>query len=157
MTKLKVRPEVAARADYEADFFAWTKEQAQLLRARGTLGLDWDNLAEEIDLMGRRDRRKLESRLRRILHHLLKWQAQPGLRGPSWQRTLREQRRQAEKLLKESPSLRPQLAELIEAAYPDALTDALDETGLRPPAFPTACPFTTEQILDPDFLPEDES
>ena len=157
MTKLKVRPDVAARAGYEADFFAWTKEQAQLLRARGTLGLDWDNLAEEIDSMGRRDRRKLESRLRRVLHHLLKWQAQPGLRGPSWQRTLREQRRQAEKLLKESPSLRPQLAELIEAAYPDALTDALDETGLRPPAFPTACPFTTEQILDPDFLPEDES
>ena len=157
MTKLKVRPEVAARADYEADFFAWTQEQAQLLRARAALGLDWDNLAEEIDSMGRRDRRELESRLRRILHHLLKWQAQPGLRGLSWQRTLREQRRQVEKLLKESPSLRPQVAELIDAAYPDALTDALDETGLRPQTFPAACPFTPEQVLDPGYVPEDES
>jgi Domain of unknown function DUF29 len=89
--------------------------------------------------MGWRDRRKLESRFRRILHHLLKWRAQPGLRSPSWQRTLREQRRQAGKLL-----------------YPDALADALAETGLRPQPFPIACPFTTEQILDPGYLPEDD-
>jgi uncharacterized protein DUF29 len=95
MTKLKVRPQAARRGDYEADFFAWTQGQAQILRARATLGLDWDNLAEEIESMGRRDRRKLESRFRRILHHLLKWQAQPGLRGPSWRRILCEQRRQA--------------------------------------------------------------
>ena len=106
--------------------------------------------------MGRRDRRKLESRFRRILHHLLKWEAQPGLRGPSWRRTLSEQRRQAEKLLKDSPSLRPQIAELIDAAYPDALTDALDETGLRAQTFPTACPFTVDQVLDPGYFPEDE-
>ena len=147
---------MAPRADYETDFFAWTQEQAQMLRARATSGLDWDNLAEEVDSMGRRDRRKLESRFRRIMHHLLKWQAQPGLRGPSWQRTLREQRRQAEKLLKESPSLRPQMAELIGEAYPDALADALAETGLRPQAFPAACPFNAEQILDPAYLPEDD-
>ena len=80
---------MSARADYQEDFFAWTQEQAQILRSRGTLGLDWDNLAEEIDSMGRRDRRELESRLRLILHHLLKWQAQPGLRGRGWQSTLR--------------------------------------------------------------------
>ncbi len=156
MTKLEVRPEATGRADYEADFFAWTREQAQLLRARATPGLDWDNLAEEIESMGRRDRRKLESRFRRILHHLLKWQAQPGLRGPSWRRTLSEQRRQAEKLLEESLSLRPQIAELIEAAYPDALTDALDETGLRAQTFPVACPFTPDQVLDPGYFPEED-
>jgi hypothetical protein len=156
MTKLKVRPETTARADYETDFVAWTQEQAQILRARSTPGLDWDNLAEEIESMGRRDRRKLESRFRRILHHLLKWQAQPGLRGPSWRRTLSEQRRQVEKLLKESPSLRPQIAELIEAAYPDALTDAVDETGLRPQIFPVACPFAPDQVLNSGYFPEDD-
>lgn len=155
MAKVKARPESAARADYERDFFAWTQEQAQILRARGTLGLDWDNLAEEIDSMGRRDRRELESRLRLIIHHLLKWHAQPGLRGRSWQSTLREQRRQAEKLLKESPSLRPQLLPLVHEAYPEALADALDETGLRPQSFPASCPFTVEQIVDPAYLPDD--
>lgn len=156
MAKVKALPQ-AARAGYQGDFFAWTQEQAQLLRTRGTLGLDWDNLAEEVDSMGRRDRRKLESRLRRILHHLLKWQVQPGLRGPSWRSTLIEQRRQAEKLLGESPSLRSQLQELADEAYPDAVRDAIDETGLRPQTFATHCPFTVEQILDPEYLPDDEA
>ena len=156
MTKLEVRPEATGRADYEADFFAWTREQAQLLRARATPGLDWTISPRRSSSMGRRDRRKLESRFRRILHHLLKWQAQPGLRGPNWRRTLSEQRRQAEKLLEESLSLRPQIAELIEAAYPDQLTDALDETGLRAQTFPVACPFTPDQVLDPGYFPEED-
>jgi hypothetical protein len=127
-----------------------------MLRGRDTHGLDWDNLAEEIDSMGRRDRRELENRLRLIVHHLLKWQAQPGLRGRSWQSTLREQRRQAARLLKESPSLRPQLPALMNEAYPDARADALDDTGLSPRTFPTKCAFSIEQILDPDYLPDDE-
>jgi hypothetical protein len=156
MAKVKARPEVSAGADYEEDFVAWTREQARVLRARATLGLDWENLAEEIESMGRRDRRDLESRLRLILHHLLKWQAQPGLRGRSWQSTLREQRRQVEKLLKESPSLRPQLPDLIHEAYPEALADALDETGLRAQTFPADCPFTIEQLLDPAYVPDDD-
>ena len=155
MARVKVRADTAARAGYEEDFFAWTEEQARILRARHTLALDWDNLAEEIASMGRRDRRELESRLRRILHHLLKWRVQPGLRGGSWQSILRGQRRQAEKLLKESPSLQPQLPVLIDEAYPAARADALDETGLRPQAFPADCPFTLEQVLRQDYLPED--
>jgi Domain of unknown function DUF29 len=155
MAKVKLRAEMTARADYEADFFAWTQEQAQLLRARGRLGLDWDNLAEEIESMGRRDRRELESRLRKIIHHLLKWQVQPERRGRSWRDTLIEQRRQAEKLLKESPSLRPQLLDLRDEAYPDALRDAVRDTGLRPQTFPAECPFSVAQILDPTYVPED--
>jgi Domain of unknown function DUF29 len=156
MARVKVREGRAARADYERDFFAWTQEQARILRARGTLGLDWDNLAEEIDSMGRRDRRDLESHLRRIIHHLLKWQVQPERRGRSWRDTLIEQRRQAEKLLKESPSLRSQLVELRDEAYPDAVRDAVSDSGLRPQTFPSNCVFSIDQILDPDYLPEDE-
>jgi Domain of unknown function DUF29 len=141
MAEAKVRPEETTRADYEQDFFAWTQEQARLLRGRAARGPDWANLAEEINAMGRRDRRKLEKRLRRIMQHLLKWQVQPELRGRSWRNTLVEQRRQAEKLLRESPSLRPQLAELRDEAYPDAMRDAVNEAGLRPQTFPEDCPF----------------
>jgi Domain of unknown function DUF29 len=155
MAKVKARPEMTARADYEADFFAWTQEQARLLRDRDARGLDWENLAEEIDSMGRRDRRELESRLRKIIHHLLKWQVQPERRGRSWRDTLIEQRRQAEKLLKESPSLRPQLLDLRDEAYPDVRRDAVRDTGLRPQTFPAECPFAVAQILDPAYVPED--
>jgi hypothetical protein len=156
MARVKARPEVAGRADYEEDFVAWTQEQARMLRARAALGLDWDNLAEEIESMGRRDRRDLESRLRRIIHRLLKWQVQPERRGRSWRDTLIEQRRQAEKLLKESPSLRPQLRHLRDEAYPDAVRDAVRDTGLRAQTFPPDCPFTVEQVLDQAYVPDDD-
>ena len=86
------------RVRYEEDLYAWTQEQASFLRARQSDGLDWENLAEEIAAVGRSDRRKLESRLCVVLLHLLKWQAQPGLRGASWRKTLRTQRREIRKL-----------------------------------------------------------
>jgi len=140
---------------YEDDLYAWTEEQAALLRARRTEGLDWENLAEEIRAMGASDRRKLESRLCVILLHLLKWQAQPALRGASWRRTLRVQRREIRKLVKQSPSLRRQVAALMLEPYSDAIKDAVDETGLPPERFPSDCPYAPDEVLAEGYLPED--
>ncbi|MGH6920534.1 MAG: DUF29 domain-containing protein, partial [Geminicoccaceae bacterium] len=106
--------------------YAWTQEQAALLRARQLDALDWDNLAEEIVAVGGSDRRKLESRLCVILLHLLKWQAQPALRGASWRKTLRTQRREIRKLLEQSPSLRRRVPGMIRDGYADAVKDAVD-------------------------------
>ena len=117
-------------ADYDADFYAWTVEQARLLRAGELSAIDAANIAEEIESMGRSDRRELESRLTVLLTHLLKWQMQPDQRSRSWSATMREQRRQIEKLLRESPSLRPFVANVLAQAYGDACEDAADETGL---------------------------
>jgi hypothetical protein len=147
---------VKTRVRYEDDLYAWTEEQAALLRARRTEGLDWENLAEEIRAMGGRDRRKLESRLCVILLHLLKWQAQPGLRGASWRRTLRVQRRESRKLIKQSPSLRRQVPALVREAYPDAIKDAADETGLPPERFPIDCSYTPGEVLAEAYLPDAE-
>jgi hypothetical protein len=97
--------------------------------------------------MGRRDRRKLEKRLRRIVQHLLKWQVQPELRGRSWRNSLVEQRRQAEKLLKESPSLRPQLAEL--RSLPGCHAGRRQRDRATAADFPRRLPLLIEQILDP--------
>jgi hypothetical protein len=97
-------------------------------------------LAEEIATGCRSDRRKLESRLCVVLLHLLKWQAQPGLRGASWRKTPRTQRRKIRKLLDQSPNLRRLVPELVREAFPDAVKDAVDETGLPPEKFPAACP-----------------
>jgi Domain of unknown function DUF29 len=145
---------VKNRVSYEEDLYAWSLEQAALLRARRSAGLDWENLAEEILAMGGRDRRKLESRLCVILLHLLKWQAQPPLRGASWRKTLRTQRREVRKLLKQSPSLRRQVPELMRDAYPDAVEDAVDETGLAPDRFPVECPYAPDDVLAERYLPD---
>ena len=142
-----------ARVGYEEDLFAWTQEQAALLRAHAQDGLDWENLAEEIESMGGRDRRELKSRIRVILLHLLKWQAQPELRGTSWRSTLRAQRLEIEDLLQQSPSLRREVPDLIRDAYPDAVKEAVDETELPPKTFPNICPYEPDEVLDEDYLP----
>jgi hypothetical protein len=141
-------------AAYDADFYAWTQEQAQLLRSGELSQLDVENIAEELESMGRSDKRELESRLEVLLTHLLKWQLQVKIRSPSWSGTIREQRRKIGKLLRASPSLRPLIAQLTPEAYAEARDKASDETGLVEAAFPAECPFTPEQILSEGFLPE---
>jgi hypothetical protein len=141
-------------ADYEEDFYAWTVEQARLLRSGELSSIDIANIAEEIESLGRSDRRAIESRLTVLLSHLLKWQAQPPLRSTSWSGTIREQRRQIDKLLRESPSLKPFVGDALAEAYADAREDAAEETGLPETDFPVECPFSTDEVLSRSFLPE---
>jgi hypothetical protein len=140
--------------DYEEDFFAWTAEQARLLRAGELSALDIANIAEEIESLGRSDRRELGNRLTVLLMHLLKWQNQPDMRSNSWSATIREQRRQIDRLLRESPSLRPFVAAELTEAHRNAREDAVEETGLAETEFPTGCPFTLDEVLSRSFLPE---
>jgi Domain of unknown function DUF29 len=142
------------RVRYEEDLYAWSLQQAALLRGRRADNLDWDHLAEEIEWMVGRDRRELKNRLRIILLHLLKWQRQPARRGASWRKSLRTPRRHIKDLLQESPSLRRLVPELIREAYPDAVRDGVDETGLPAEHFPSSCPYDPDDVLDEDHLPE---
>jgi Domain of unknown function DUF29 len=142
------------RIGYEEDFYAWTMEQVRLLRAGQFAAIDAENIAEEIESMGRSDRREIKSRLIVLLVHLLKWQLQPEMRSKSWSGTIREQRRKIDELLGESPSLRPSIPQTVEAAYTEAREDAAEETGLPERAIPEACPFTPEQVLERSFLPQ---
>jgi hypothetical protein len=139
--------------DYEEDFYAWTVEQARLLRLGDFSAIDVANIAEEIESMGRSDRRAIESRLTVLLTHLLKWQLQPAMRSPGWSGTIRDQRRRIEKYCG-SPSPRPFAAEVRSEAYAEAREDTLEETGLPETDFPAECPFTPDEILSRDFLPE---
>lgn len=141
-------------AGYEEDFYAWTVEQARLLRSGELSSIDAENIAEEIESLGRSDRREIQSRLTVLLTHLLKWQLQPTMRSSSWSGTIREQRRQIEKLLRESPSLQPFIGKALAEAYSDAREDAPEETALPETEFPPECPFTPEEVLSRSFLPE---
>jgi hypothetical protein len=138
---------------YERDFYAWTQQQAALLQDRDFAHLDIDNLIEEIEAMGRSERRQLTNRLEILLIHLLKWPYQPELRGRSWQLTIIEQRRRIAKLLRANPSLRPHLPDLLVEAYEDAAFGAMRETGLPQESFPAECPFALAQVLAQDWLP----
>jgi hypothetical protein len=139
---------------YEADFLAWVDEQARLLRAGNLSALDVENLIEEVESLGRQQRQQLRNRFVRLLQHLLKWEFQPSPRGPSWRKTIRHQRDRIGVLLRDSPSLRPVLDEVMAEAYRTARFDAADETGLPVETFPTENPFSVDQALDPMF-PDD--
>lgn len=132
---------------YETDFFSWANAQAELLRRGDVATADITNIAEELESMGRSERRELKNRLAVLLAHLLKWRGQPGLRSTSWRLTIAEQRRQVEDVLTDSPGLKPQSVEILLKAYGDALLRAQRETGLPADAFPAECPWTVEQAL----------
>jgi hypothetical protein len=139
--------------DYETDFYQWTQRQAALLRQGILSAVDIENLAEEIESMGRSDRRSLGSFLELILLHLLKWQFQPQRRGSSWIESILNSRNAVERLLMDSPSLVPQLPAMVTAEYRRARKDAAKETDLALTIFPEQCPFTVEQITG-DYWPE---
>jgi hypothetical protein len=140
---------------YDQDFYAWTNEQAGLLRAGRLSEADVEHIAEEIESMGKREKREMVSRLTVLLIHLLKWQYQPVLRGTSWRLTLEEQRNQLEDHLGDNPSLRSTLGEATAAAYRNAILGAARETSLERSVFPLACPWSFEQLINPDFYPEE--
>ncbi len=139
---------------YDQDFYAWANEQAGLLRAGRLSEADIEHIAEEIESMGRSEKRELVNRLRVLLLHLLKWQLQPSRRGASWEGSIINTRDELDGLLHDNPSLKSQTAEAVEAAYRRAVVDAVAETGLKKTSFPTTCPWDYNQITDLDFWPE---
>ena len=138
-------------SNYETDLYEWTKAQADALRRRAANELDWENLAEEIETLGRSDRHQIESRLENLILHLLKWRYQPEQQCGSWRGSIFEARHRLEALLAESASLRSHPAGYLQKAYAYARRRALDETGLL--RLPDDCPWTIDEILSRDFLP----
>ena len=138
---------------YEGDIAAWADEQARLIRAGRFDLLDLEHLADEIEDVGKSERRELASRLAVLLVHLLKWQHQPERRGRSWQGTIREQRRAVLLHLDDVPSLRPLLDnhDWIARPWTDAVAQAVAETGLD--EFPEACPWPMTDVLREGWTP----
>jgi hypothetical protein len=138
---------------YDRDFFAWSLEQAKLLRAGKLAEADIEHIVEEIETMGRTEKRELISRLSVLLLHLLKWRYQPEKRSPGWEASVRVQRFSIEDHLDDNPSLKPLLPQALASAYRRAALEATAETGLPGATFPDACPWTVEQVVDAGFWP----
>lgn len=139
---------------YNRDFVAWADEQALLLEQKRWHELDLVNLIEEVQDLGNRYRDALESQLTRLLMHLLKWQYQSAKRTGSWTGTTREARKQIARLIHKHPVLAVHTEKAFLECYLNAREDAADETGLSIDTFPLDCPYTLEQVLERDFLPE---
>jgi len=153
MARAKEKPFFSSPADYEDDFYAWTYEQAELLRLGRFREADLTNIVEELETLGRAERKALRSSYRLVLAHLLKWQFQPSHRTRSWSDTIRRERRNIREEEADSPTLRKNAGDIALEAYAMARQEAADETDLPLETFPVACPWTLDQIQKPDFLP----
>jgi hypothetical protein len=142
---------------YERDYYAWILDQVRALRERRTGEIDWENVAEEIEDLGKSERRALQSHMARLLEHLLKLAYAPsGMKARNrrgWELSAEGARNRIRDLLDESPSLRAKADAVFAKAYRDGRLDAL--SGLRLPrsAVPESPRWSFEQAMDNDFLP----
>jgi hypothetical protein len=143
-----------ARTPYDRDVILWSEEQARLLRARRFSELDLEHLADEIEDVGKSEKRELASRMAVLLAHLLNWRSQPESRSKSSGATIAIQRKRIALVLKETPSLRAVMRnrDWQDGVWLDAVAQAQKETGIE--ALPEACPWTMDQAVDADFWPE---
>ena len=141
------------QSTYERDYYHWLQKTAQLLRDGDLAALDRLHLAEEIEDMGKSEKRAVESNLEIILMHLLKYKYQPDQRSNSWRFTILEHRDRLEKSFRDSPSLQSYFANIFTDCYDRARRKAAVETGLSLNTFPVLSPFTPEETLNLDFLP----
>lgn len=139
---------------YDTDFYGWTQQQSELLRAGRIAEVDTEHLIEELEAMGRSERQQLTRRLEILLTHLLKWRYQPDFRGRSWQLTILEQRRRIAKLLAANPSLQTELEACFLDAYDDARFGAMKETGLPLHTFPEMPEMGLSHALEMDYWPD---
>lgn len=137
---------------YDQDYYLWLSNTAKLLKTKRFAQLDLENLIEEIESLGKSEKRAITSNLIIIILHLLKWRYQPEKRSNSWKSSIREHRRRIQRLLTDSPSLKNYLPEILTDCYLAAKKQASDETGLSMIAFPEESPFSLTECLEENFL-----
>ncbi|MBD2289517.1 DUF29 domain-containing protein [Microcystis wesenbergii FACHB-1317] len=145
---------------YDSDYQLWLENTINQLRRGDFQAVDWQNLLEELADLGKSERRAVESLLTRLLEHLLKltyWQSQRDYNQAAWKKEIRNFRIQIKKILKDSPSLKSYLKEILQECYLDARNLLIDETELDASIFPLEVLASLEEILDQNWLPDWEA
>jgi len=142
---------------YQQDFYTWAYQQAQLLRDQKFDQVDWSNLIEEVEDLGRSEYRALVSAIEKLTLHLLKWQYQEQLRSPSWRHSIDKQRLKIERLLEDNPGLQSRISEAIAQGYRYGRKGASQETFLEEKIFPEVCPYPWTDLINDHFLPSSHS
>lgn len=139
---------------YETDYLQWIETTVKKLRFGDYTNVDWENLIDEIEDMGRSERRSLKSNLIVVLVRLLKWQFQPEQRSGSWESSIIEHRRSILEAIFDSPSLQPYLESIFVECYPLAVKQVKAETRLPLEIFPQQCPYELVELVNDEFLPD---
>jgi hypothetical protein len=142
----KTSAPLQSRPSYESDFYSWSLDQARLVREGRWSDVDRDNVAEEIESLGREQFNKLESTLRVLLLHMLKWDHQPRKRSRSWILSIETQRIELDDVLGDNPGLKPRIEEAITRAYRKARLEAAKETGPDKTVFLETCSYSLDDI-----------
>lgn len=137
--------------NYDKDFYAWIQVQTKLLRENNWEKIDIQNLIEEIESLGKKDKRALRSHLVILLMHLLKMKHQPNEISNSWKQSVSNARREIKLIIEDSPSLKNELPKILDSSYSDARLEAAEETEIKLKDFPKKCPWELKEILDPTF------
>ena len=132
---------------YHDDFYGWALDQVDALRRRSLNEIDWDNLLDEVEDLSASRRRELRSRLALVIQHLLKWRHQPSFRSKSWLATITEQREQVADLLRENPSLRPLVDEIMPKAFRSGVVGAVRDTGFASALFEALGPMSFDEVM----------
>ncbi|MCL6754826.1 DUF29 family protein [Nostoc sp. CCCryo 231-06] len=141
---------------YDEDYYLWLRTTINQLRAGQFLSVDLDNLIEELEDMGRSQKRAIGSLLIKLIEHLLKlkcWDQERESNQGHWKGEIRTFRREIKKALKDSPSLKPYILEIFDECYQDARKEASDRSQLSIDTFPVALLGSLEQILDENWFP----
>ena len=144
-------PDEPVGAEYQRDFYSWLMEQARRVREGRWDAIDRENLAEEVESLGAEQFNKLESALRVLLTHILKWDHQPARRSRSWALSICEQRLELDDVLSDNPGLRPRIPEALARAYRKARVQAMKETRLKEARFPATCPYSFDEVVARKF------
>ena len=142
---------------YDQDYYLWLRTTINQLRAGQFSSVDLDNLLEELESMGRSQKRTVKSLLIRLFEHLLKltyWDVERERNQGHWKGEIRTFRREIKDQLKDSPSLKPYILEIFDECYQDARKEASDRSQLPIDTFPVALVGSLEQILDENWFPE---
>jgi hypothetical protein len=143
--------EEPAGATYERDFYTWSLEQARLVREGHGNAVDRANVAEEIESLGREQFNKLESALRALILHMLRWDHQPALRSRSGILSIESQRLELADVVADNPGLRPRIPEAIARSYRKARLEAAAETGIAEESLPETCPYAWDEVVSRGF------
>lgn len=141
---------------YDQDYNLWLEKTIKQLKSSKFSEIDIENLIEELESMGRSDKRALKSLLTRLFEHLLKiayWETEREYNYRGWNGEIQNFRIQIRELLKDSPSLKVYLVEIFEECYQDAKKITIKKTGLESDLFPDKPIANLEQVLDDDWLP----